>query len=96
MESIIERVSKLEAGYTLTEEDVKSIKKVIDEIESVEDNYVDIWKELSDANQELDYIKQREQELLIREMDEEDRARDKRDSEEWEQMVKMDRSWGEV
>lgn len=88
MESIIERVSKLEAGYTLTEEDVKCIKKVIGEIESVEENYVDLWKDLSDANQELDYIKQREQELLIQRMDEED-------IEEWEQANEMHNGWYE-
>lgn len=70
IEEVVRGVKKLEEGDTLTKEDILNINKVIRRLAESEENYVDLWQGLSDANQELDNYYQQEIDEDIRKQDE--------------------------
>ena len=70
IEEVVRGVKKLEEGDTLTKEDILNINKVIRRLTESEENYVDLWQDLSDANQELDNYYQQEIGEDIRKQDE--------------------------
>ena len=70
IEEVVKEVKKLEEGDTLTKEDILNINKVIRRLAESEENYVDLWQDLSDANQESDNYYQQEIDEDIRKQDE--------------------------
>ena len=70
IEEVLKEVKELEEGQTLTKKDVLNINKVIRRLAESEENYVDLWQDLSDANQELHNYNQQEIDEDIRRQDE--------------------------